>query len=44
LHDVAFDFVKYLLSQGKNAMEIFNGLSKGLTSHLAKIETISLEV
>lgn len=44
LHDVAFDFVKDLLKQGKKAIEVFNDLAKGLTSHLTRIETIILEV
>ncbi|MBW3019105.1 hypothetical protein KY329_02895, partial [Candidatus Woesearchaeota archaeon] len=35
LHDVAFDFVKKLLHTGASAFDVFQTLSKGLTSILA---------
>lgn len=35
LHDVAFDFVKYLLSTGTSSFDIFKTLAHGLTSIIA---------
>ncbi|MEM3154302.1 MAG: hypothetical protein QW165_01910 [Candidatus Woesearchaeota archaeon] len=36
LHDVAFDFVKYLLHTGSTSFEIFKTLARGLTSIIAR--------
>jgi len=36
LHDVAFDFVKYLLKTGASSFDVFKTLSHGLTSIIAE--------
>ncbi|VVB81043.1 Uncharacterised protein [uncultured archaeon] len=37
LHDVAFDFVKYLLKTGASSFDVFKTLSHGLTSIIAEV-------
>jgi len=38
LHDVAFDYVKYLLQTGSSSFDVFQTLAHGLTSIIAKSE------
>lgn len=40
LHDVAFDYLFELIQQGKNAMELFKELAKGIVSITQRLEVI----